>query len=57
MKYRVEIREVWISTREVELPKGAPMESIIRLALNAEEVEMELSHTMAYHNHTVKALP
>lgn len=55
--YSVDIREVHISTREVTVSEDIGVEEIIRLGLDAEEVEMEFSHTMAYHHHTIRKMP
>ncbi len=54
--YRVDIREVWISTREVKILNPAmSQENIIRFALDGDnEVEFEYSHTMDLEYHTVE---
>ena len=57
IKYIVGIREVHISSREVEVEEGTSQEEIIQLAENAEEVEFEYCHTMDSDNHVVRELP
>lgn len=57
MRYRVDIREVWISTREVEMPEGTTNHKIIQAALDEDdEVEFEYSHTLDSENHTVEKI-
>lgn len=55
LTYRVGIREVHVSMREVKARPMASNESIIRLALDeGNEVEMGYSHTLDSENHTVE---
>lgn len=57
MKYRVQIREVWISTREVEGRLGDSRETVIQDALDQDdESEFEYSHTLDSENHTVEVI-
>jgi hypothetical protein len=51
-KLFVEIREVWVSTREVTVPEGTPVEKVIEMAEDEEESNLEYSH-MLDHEYTV----
>lgn len=56
--YMVEIREVYISSREIFVKPGTTQEDIIKQALDSgDEVEHEYSHTLDSENHTVRELP
>ncbi len=57
MMYRVNIREVWVSTREVEGKPNDSREVIIQAALDQDdESEFEYSHTLDSENHTVEKI-
>ena len=52
-RYTVEIREVHISHREVEVPDNATHEEIIAAAAECDEEYLEFSHTLD-SEHTIK---
>ena len=55
MMYRVEIREVHVSIREVEGQPNDHRDVIIQRALDEDnEVDFEYSHTMDSSHHTVE---
>lgn len=53
--YKINIREVWISTREVTVESDVSIEAVIQLALDQDdEAQFEYSHTLDSENHTVE---